>query len=161
MILRRHRDKDLEPIAVLFTDTVRQVNVQHYSPEQISVWAPKPPDLIRWRKRIADLALWVAELDGHIIGFCGLGGDGHIDLLYTSYRFQRQGVARALYQEVEADALQRGIRRLFTEASITARPFFGKMGFEVIREQQVEFCGVMFQNYAMEKRITMAGTPLT
>ena len=161
MIARRYKDGDLEPIVAVFTDTVRQVNVQHYSPDQIAAWAPRPPDLAHWRERFASLAIWVAESNGQVIGFCGLGDGGHVDFLYTDYRFQRQRVASRLYQQVEAEVIRQGARRLFTEASITARPFFEKMGFKVLREQQVEFRGVMFQNYVMEKHIALPDTLLT
>ncbi len=153
MTVRRYRDDDLESVIALFTDTVRHVNTQDYSSEQIAVWSPQPPDLIRWRERVAGLSLWVAESDGRIIGFCGLGADGHLDLLYVDYRFQRRGVARSLYQHVEVEARRSGVRRLFTEASVTARPFFESMGFGIVREQRVEFRGVDFQNYVMEKSI--------
>lgn len=153
MLIRCYKDSDLEPVATLFTDTVRQVNIQHYSAEQVTIWAPCPPDLGRWRERLAGLALWVAESGNRIIGFCGLGAEGHVDLLYTDYRFQRQGVGRSLYQQMEAKVRARGVHRLFTEASITARPFFEKMGFKILHEQQVEFRRVVFQNYAMEKQI--------
>lgn len=152
MIVRRYSDDDLEAVATLFTETVRQVNSHDYSPEQIAAWAPRPPDLARWHERVAGLLLWVAELDRRAIGFCGLGADGYVDLLYVDHRFQRQGVARSLYEQVETEVCRRGLRRLFTEASITARPFFERMGFVVIREQQVRFRGVMFLNYAMEKQ---------
>lgn len=151
MIVRPYRDADLEPVAILSTETVRYVNTRDYSPEQVVAWAPRPPQLARWRERVAGLTLRVAEQNECIIGFCGLGGDGHVDLLYVDHRFQRQGVARTLYQQVELEARRRGVRRLFTEASITARPFFERMGFAIIREQQVNFGGVMFLNYAMEK----------
>ena len=156
MIVRRYQDGDFEPVVTLFTGTVRQVNIRDYSPEQVAAWAPQPPNLARWRERLVGLTLWVAESDGRVIGFCGLGADGQVDLLYTDYRFQRQGVARCLYQQVEAEARRRGVRRLFTEASITARPFFERMGFGVLHEQRVELRGVIFQNYAMEKHIPMS-----
>ena len=155
MIVRRYREDDLESIVDLFTDTVRYVNIRDYSLEQVAAWAPQPPDLARWRERIASLILWVAESDSRIIGFCGLGADGHVDLLYVDYRFQRQGVARYLYQQVEAEARRCGICHLFTEASITARPFFESMGFGSLQEQRVELRGSVFQNYKMEKHITM------
>jgi putative acetyltransferase len=113
----------------------------------------QPPDLAHWRERIANLTLWVAESESRLLGFCGLGASGHVDLLYTNYRFQRQGVARNLYQEVEIEARRRAVQRLFTEASITARHFFENMGFAIIHEQCVEFRGVIFKNYAMEKHI--------
>ena len=158
MIIRRYDDSDLESIVTLFTESVRHVNILHYSEEQVVAAAPRPPDLDLWRKRIAGVAIWVAELDSQIAGFCGLGAAGHVDLLYTDYRFQRQGVARALYQQAETETLRQGVRRLFTEASVNARPFFEKMGFAVIREQEIEFCGLMFRNYAMEKLVNPSVT---
>jgi putative acetyltransferase len=158
MTVRRFRDDDLTSVVGLFTDTVRHVNLQDYSSEQVLVWAPQPPDLVRWRDRLAGLTVWVAESEGRIIGFCGLGAGGHVDLLYVDYRCQRQGVARRLMQQVEAEARHSGIRRLFTEASITARPFFEGMGFESLHERRVELRGVVFQNYRMEKQIAMPDT---
>ena len=153
MIVRRYNDDDLESLVTLFTETVDHVSIRDYSLEQVSAWAPNPPDLIRWRERLASLTLWVADSGSRLLGFCGLGADGHVDLLYTDYRFQRQGVARSLYQQVEIEARSRGVRRLFTEASITARPFFATMGFVIIRDQIVEFRGALFKNYAMERYI--------
>ena len=112
---------------------------------------------LRQLKRLAGVPLWVADSSGEILGFCGVRPNGHVDLLYTDCRFQRQGVARALYQWAETETLRLGVRRLFTEASINARPFFESMGFGVLREQDVEFCGLMFRNYAMEKYVALPG----
>ncbi len=153
MMIRRYHDDDLESVVTLFTETVHQVSIRDYSSEQVAAWAPRPPDLARWRERLAPLTLWVADSGSRLLGFCGLGADGHVDLLYTDYRCQRQGVARSLYQRVEKEACRRGVRRLFTEASLTARPFFESMGFGIIREQLVESRGAIFKNYAMEKYI--------
>ncbi len=153
MIIRQYQDRDFEPVVALFTDTVRRVNIRDYSPEQVAAWAPQPPDLARWRERLAGLTLWVAGSDSDLLGFCGLGADGLVDLLYVDYRFQRQGVARRLYEHLETESRRRRIRRLFTGSSITARPFFESMGFDVLREQWVELRGVRFRNYAMERHI--------
>jgi putative acetyltransferase len=153
MIIRRYSDDDLESMVALFTNTVRRVNLGDYSPDQVVAWAPQPPDLDHWRRRVTGLTIWVAETDKQMTGFCGLRADGCLDLLYVDHRFQRQGVARGLYQQMEKEARLGGLRRLQTEASVTARPFFERMGFVVIRDQQVEYRGVRFRNFAMEKHL--------
>ena len=43
-----------------------------------------------------------------------------------------------------------------THASITARSFFEKQGYRVIREQQVERKGLLLTNFVMEKTLKTA-----
>jgi putative acetyltransferase len=54
---------------------------------------------------------------------------------------------------METEARRRGIVRLFTEASITARPFFEHSGFSLIAEQVVVCRGVEFVNFRMDKHL--------
>jgi putative acetyltransferase len=156
IIVRPYLPSDLGLVIDLFTQTVRRINCRDYSPEQIAAWAPRPPDHAYWLKRLEGLTIWVAESDRQIVGFCGLGAEGHVDMLYVDYRFQRRGVARLLYQQVEVEARRTGARRLFTEASITARQFFERMGFKILREQTVQLRGAAFTNFAMEKNIAIS-----
>ncbi len=150
--IRKYIDKDLPLIIALFTDTVRRVNSRDYSPDQIEAWAPQEPDPARWRERLAGLSIIVAEVNGQLTGFCGFDGTGHIDFLYVDHRFQRRGAATALYRHVEGKLQSSGVRRLFTESSITARPFFKRMGFAVVNEQSVQIRGITLRNFVMEKR---------
>jgi putative acetyltransferase len=149
--VRVYRPGETGSLARLFTDTVRAVNSIDYSPEQIAAWAPEPPDLGHWRQRLSSQKLFVAELDAEITGFAAFEGNGHLDQLYVHHRFQRRGVATALCQRVEQEACSRGIARIFTEASITARPFFEHIGFQMIAPQIVEYRNVSFTNFCMEK----------
>src|SRR5262249_43759139 len=50
-----------------------------------------------------------------------------------------------------AEARRVGIARLFTEASITARPLFEALGFRVLTPQVVTLRAVEFINYRMER----------
>lgn len=151
--VRTYTDQDLAPIIALFTETVWQVNSRDYTPEQIEAWAPRKTDPDRWRTRLTGLSIIVAEVDGQIAGFCGFAETGHIDFLYVDHRLQRRGLASALYQYAENELRARCVNRLFTEASITARPFFERMGFSVVREQMVQVRGTELRNHAMEKLI--------
>ncbi len=153
MLVRSYRPEDLAAIVRLFTETVHRVNATDYSPEQLAAWAPDPPDVEHWRRRLAGHVVLVAEGHGEIVGFATFETDGHLDHLYVDYRFQRQGVASELLRRIEAEAVTRGIGRIFTEPSITARPFFEHAGFRIVAEQTVEHSGVTFVNYLMEKMI--------
>jgi len=61
-----------------------------------------------------------------------------------------------LYREIESALLLAGIKALFTEASLVARPFFRRQGFLIVEEQIVSRRGVAFRRYAMRKSIKAA-----
>ncbi len=46
---------------------------------------------------------------------------------------------------------QQGICRFYSEVSITARPFYERLGFKVVQEQTVEVRGQTLNNFVMEK----------
>ena len=56
-----------------------------------------------------------------------------------------------MMEYVIEQAKQRGISRLYSEVSITARPFYERMGFNLVREQQVEMRGQLMTNFVMEQ----------
>jgi putative acetyltransferase len=58
-------------------------------------------------------------------------------MLYVRKDAVGRGVGRRLYEAVEREARGQGLGWIFTEASITARPFFEQQGFRVVREQMV------------------------
>jgi putative acetyltransferase len=54
---------------------------------------------------------------------------------------------------IESVAKERGLSRLYTEASITARPVFEALGFHIVAEQTVTRDGVPMLNYRMVKSV--------
>ena len=146
---------DASAVAALFHDTILRVNVRDYSVAQVGAWAGPAPEPEMWEKRIAadrdERRMFVATKDGRVVGFAELEGDGHLDTLYVHHEFQGCGIASRLIDRIEAEARRREIHRLYTEASITAEPFFRGRGFSVVRPQIVEVRGHTFRNYVMEK----------
>ena len=157
MIVRDYTADDAAPICRLFFETVRTVNLGDYSPEQVRAWAPEPPDPVAWHERMSGRHTLVAEEDGGVVGFAELEVDGHLDMFYVGRDAVGRGVGMRLYLAVEGRALGLGIRGIFTEASITARPFFEGRGFRVIRQNDLVVRGVGMTNYAMEKRLPAVG----
>jgi len=142
---------DSEAMASLYHNTIHHINSRHYDPVQIETWGGAAPDPEKWRPRLATRQTFVAYQQDKLVGFTELEADGHVDTLFVHHEHQGEGVATRLLAHVEQLAERVGISRLYTEASITARPFFERRGFVVVRPQEVEIRGVWFRNYKMEK----------
>ncbi len=151
MRLRIYKIADTEEIIKLFYDTVHEVNIHDYTKEQVDAWASANIDIEVWIKSLKSKFTYVAEKQGKIIGFGELEANGHIDRFYCHKDFQRKGVGRKILEQIELKANSLGVKKLFTEASITAKPFFENQGFIVIKKQEVERREQKFINFVMEK----------
>jgi putative acetyltransferase len=152
MVIRDYDRNDAFAITRLFYETVHSVNSKDYSEEQVRAWAPEIPDPDIWHSRMIQRCTLVAEESGQVIAFAELECDGHLDMFYCRRDVIGHGVGRQLYQTVETRALDLGLRRIFTEASITARPFFHRCGFFVIQHRTVIRRGIQMTNFKMEKQ---------
>jgi putative acetyltransferase len=135
----------------LFNETIREVNICDYSTSQVKAWAPDDIYFRNWVEVCSSRFTYVADDEGVIAGFGELETNGHIDCFYCHKNYQRRGVGSQIYQAIEVKAFELSMNRLFTEASITAKPFFQRLGFSIVKEQEVTRRGETFINYAMEK----------
>lgn len=99
----------------------------------------------------SDRFVYVAEVEGKIIGLGVLAVDGAINCLYCHPDYQRRGAGIQLYRAMVAKALELGIDRLYTTASYATRAFFKSRGFTVTKEWRVKSGDEVFINYRMEK----------
>lgn len=155
MFIRPYLRSDATELASLFFHTIRTVNSKDYSPEQLRAWAPDLTtwDMEKWRNSFSNKHVFLVEDDGVIAGFGELEANGHIDRFYIHKDFVGKGVGKFIYTALEEKARLLKLERLFVEASITAKPFFEKIGFNLIIEQTVERNQVMFTNYVMDKSL--------
>ncbi|MBE9139191.1 GNAT family N-acetyltransferase [Nodosilinea sp. LEGE 07088] len=153
MKIRLFEKQDTEQVARLFHETVREINIRDYSIDQVEAWAPSNLHFRDWAEVCSNRFTYVADDEGVIAGFGELECNGHIDCFYCHKNYQRCGVGSQIYQAIEAKALDLGVSHLVTEASITAKPFFQRMGFSVVKEQKITRWGEIFINYRMEKSL--------
>ena len=149
MKIRKMERGDGEKTLRLFYETVRAVCSRDYTAAQTAVWA-SPRGETEWTSSFfgEGRRALVAEEGGEIVGFADMTQDGYFDRLYVHKNFQRRGVAAAL-----ADALEEGsAASSFTvHASVTARGFFEKRGYVLVRENIVERGGEKLVNFYMKK----------
>jgi putative acetyltransferase len=151
MEIRSFEKQDAEKIARLFYETVRKINIRDYSSAQVKVWAPDDINFRDWEKVCSNRFTYIADDEGVIAGFGELEPDGHIDCFYCHKNYQRCGVGSQIYQAIEAKSLDLRLNHLTVEASITAKPFFQRLGFLIVKEQEVICRDELFTNYVMEK----------
>ena len=55
--VRRYMPGDLSGLIALFRDTVRKINRQDYSDQQVLAWAPDEIDALQWTRRFENKAV--------------------------------------------------------------------------------------------------------
>ena len=154
LYIRKFTDADAAATAHIFFDAVRSGATEYYDQRQRMAWAEKVPDTDEWCARLRSQNSFVAQLNARLVGLMTLDDHGHIDLAFVVPDLIGKGVARALYERIEAEALRRGIGRLDTEASYLAKRFFKRQGWSVVRQQSVVKGDVSLTNFVMEKHLS-------
>ena len=104
-------------------------------------------DLEKWNQSLQEHYSIVAIENEVIVGFGDIDKTGYLDRLFVHADYQGKGIATGICNQLE-QTIQGNIT---THSSITAKPFFEKRGYRVIKEQQVERQGIFLANFIMEK----------
>ena len=142
---------DVDQITTLFDETVGEINKDDYAADQIRAWQRGKYPRSKWEKRIEDQYFLVALENELVVGFSSMTNNGFLDTLFVHKDKQRKGIAKKLVVALITYAQKKKFKKIETEGSITAQPFFKKMGFTVIRPQKVDVRGVLLDNFLMEK----------
>lgn len=124
------------------------MNRVDYTPAQLDAWADGNVDIAAWDRSFMAHCTLAAAAGDVIVGFGDIAPDGYLDRLYVHCEHQRQGIASALCDRLEA-AVNASV--IVTHASLTAKPFFEQRCYVTVREQQVMRKGVLLTNFVMEK----------
>ena len=143
----------LDEMLRLFYNTVHTVNAKDYNTEQLQNWAPEAIDRKKWADRLTNNVCLVTICNKQIVGFGELSEEGGIDTMYVHKNHQGKKIASRILKELTDYAHEHSFKTLTTEASITARPFFERHGFKVVKTQKNQYNNMVFINYKMKKNI--------
>lgn len=147
MFIRKYESTDCKELAELFYNTVHTINAKDYTKEQLDAWASGQVDLEKWDQSFQEHFTVVAVENGIIVGFGDIDTTGYLDRLYIHKNNQTKGIATAICDQLESKVQG----KIVTHASVTAKPFFEKRGYKVLKEQQVVRKEIFLKNYVMEK----------
>lgn len=149
MTIRQANIDDLEEVLKLFVDTIKSTWKNDYTKEQIEACVSSVQNEEKWESRIRTQYFIVAQLNKEIVGFGSLENENYIDLIYVHKDHFRKGIANQILDTLKNKAQEYGNKKLTSDVSKTARPFFEKNGFKVIKENEFELNGILISNYNM------------
>lgn len=91
--IRDYQPEDVQTLANIFYHTIHRINTQHYTEEQVDVWAPATSlETEGWAKKIPKTKPIIATVGDEIVGFAEFEPNGHIDCFYCHHEWIGKGV---------------------------------------------------------------------
>lgn len=135
MNIRRFQEADAQEVSALIAKTLRTTNIRDYSPEFIEKEVGVlTPEYIAWRASWTHF--YVVCKAEKIIGCGAIGpywGSETESSLFTIFvlpEYQGRGIGRKIIETLEADEYALRAKRIEIPASITACPFYRKLGYD-------------------------------
>lgn len=152
--IRQLGRQDVPQMRDLFRETVLNVNARDYTSEEVEDWASCGESEGRWEELLAGNE-FVGAFDGRgvLTGFASMDKNGHLHSMFVHKDFQRRGIGTRLLGEVERIARRNGAGCITSEVSLTARPFFERMGYETVKVQKARARRLELTNFVMRKRL--------
>ena len=134
--IRRARIDDAAAICDVHRAAVRGICRESYSAQQIEIWSELlTPD--RYSEPLRNQVIFVAEEEQKIVGFSQMDpGEEVVLAVYVAPSAVRKGIGGALLSRLEAEAIDRGIRKLALDATLNAEPFYEQLGYRAARMNQ-------------------------
>ena len=132
IMIRRATAADAEAVHKIVLLALRETNARDYPSSVIARLVLTLPD-----KVASNLETWcafVAVVDGRVVGTGSLNGQT-VSSVYVHPDYQGRGIATKLMDAVENAANAESQETLSVQSSITARPFYAKRGFKIVREE--------------------------
>ncbi|SEM42111.1 Predicted N-acetyltransferase YhbS [Variovorax sp. YR750] len=124
--------EDAMGISQVIVRSLRESNAKDYSAEIIArIETNFSPEAVE--KLIAHRWVFVAIHDRRIVGTASL--DGHaVRTVFVAPEVQSRGIGRQLMAVVEQAAQEKRVAVLSVPSSITAEPFYARLGFKPVRD---------------------------
>lgn len=148
MTIRLYRSSDCPTLAQIYYDTIHTVNAADYTPAQLDAWATGNVDLADWDAYFLARHSFVAEMDGKIVGFSDMDDRGYLGRLYVHKDYLGRGIGKALCDAAEKAVC---VPKYTLHSSITAKPFYEKLGYYTVEMRQMPRKDQFITIYVMEK----------
>jgi ribosomal protein S18 acetylase RimI-like enzyme len=131
IVIRQAAAADAEAVHEIVLLALRKTNARDYPSSVIDRLVLTLPN-----KVASNLETWcafVAIVNGRVVGTGSLNGQT-VSSVYVHPDYQGLGIATKLMDAVESAANAQSQGTLSVQSSVTAKPFYAKRGFKIVRE---------------------------
>jgi len=128
--IREATQKDREALCQIQVSAIRELGKSHYSEADLEAWTSGlSPE--RHGKHMAERFVIVAEAESEILGFGALDPDtGKVCAVYVRPAHAGKGIGSTILASLISEAKRLGLQQLHCQASLNAREFYERRGFE-------------------------------
>jgi len=138
--------------------SIIEICSKDYTPEQITKFSEVTYSSDIWKNSVNNDYHVLIEVNGVVEGMCHAGirkdGNGEILGLYFTKKIAGKGIGREVVEMAFNYLEQFNPPKIVLTGTITAKPFYEKMGFVVIGEEMSEIRGTQLQCFKMERVIS-------
>jgi ribosomal protein S18 acetylase RimI-like enzyme len=150
--------EDARAVLGIHYAAVRLGAIAAYPQEVVEAWSRRPDDDKRiqgikkgWIEN-PEMYFVVVKVGDRIVGFGQIDTRGEVQGVYVHPIFGRRGLGRRLLAALEEWAIAAGIAQLHLDASLNAKAFYQRNGFEVVEYSQHQLrSGVLMDCVKMRK----------
>lgn len=129
-------------------ESIQKICSKDYSREQIEKYSK---DI--WERSVLNDHHYVVEVDGKVEGMCHAHlsdkGVGMILGLYFTPKIKGQGIAKIAINQAIKYLKNQNVSEIKLTSSLTAKGFYERMGFVVIRQKVTSIRGVEIESFEM------------
>lgn len=144
---------DASDIRRVHQNAVRVLSREDYTPDQIKGWIGNLAAQNYVDSMEGGEHLWVAELEGQVVGFAGRKG-AEITAVYVDPAYARQGIGHQLLRVVEESLADADLNTVYLDAPVNAVPFYTSLDYTVLERRTHRLqSGVEISCVRMEKQL--------
>jgi putative acetyltransferase len=158
-LIRRPQIKDMIATQTAHQKSIYTLCSHDYTTEEIQAWGNVKYSEDIWQKTVNDDYALVVEINDKIEGICHGrirdDGLGEIVGLYFTQKIAGKGIGRIIFGKVTNELASRGAKEFIIFATITARGFYEKMGFKVVKPIKTRVRGVTIDSFEMRMSLEL------
>lgn len=134
ILLRPAQETDARVLSAIHIAAIKALPATFYTEKELLAWRNyrEKPDGSNIFKKIKAENCWVAVENNAVAGFASYSVDELIGL-YVHPKYQRKGIGRVLVRHFCDRAIDQGIDKVITTASLYAEGFYSRLGFTFIK----------------------------